>query len=115
MRTLQANSTSGIAGLLGSRVFLTLLLLAAAMTAVMIPAVAHGDDSPSAAAEITGSHEISASDGANDVVAASEVAAPGTRIFVGNMLSAPVLLLMLLVVGVFAYRKKLSKQSLNVR
>ena len=117
MRTLQINSTSGIARLFGSRVFLTLLLLSASTMAIMVPAVAHGDDSPSIAAEVLGTSEVtvSASDGVSDTVAASEVAAPGTRIFVGNLFSAPVLMLMLLVIGVFAYRKKLSKQTLDIR
>ena len=114
MRTLQVNSTSGIARLFGSRVFLTLLLLTASTMAVMVPAVAHGDDSPSAATEMLGTN-VSASDGVSDTVAASEVAAPGTRIFVGNLFSAPVLMLMLLVIGVFAYRKKLSKQTLDIQ
>ena len=112
MRTLAVNS-NGIIRLFTSRVGLLLILLTASMTAVMVPTIAHGDDSPSAATEIT-EVTVSASDGVNNTAAASDGAASGTRIFVGNLFSAPVLMLMLLVIGVFAYRKKLSKQSLDI-
>ena len=123
MRTLTANSTSGIANLIGPRLLLTLLLLAAAATTITVHTVTHTDDSLitmavaqtddslPAAAHVT-AVTISTSDGLSDAAASAEITAPGTtRIFMSNMLSAPVLILMILVFAVFTYRKKLSRQG----
>ena len=115
MRTLTANSTSGITRLFGPRLFLTLtlLLLAAAATAITVHSVTQADDPIPAAAHVT-AVTISTSDGLSDAAASAEVTAPGTtRIFMSNMISAPVLLLMILIFAVFTYRKKLSMQSPN--
>ena len=113
MRTLTANPTSAIANLFGSRLFLILLLLTASMITLITMSVTQTDDSIPAAAHVT-AVTISTSDGLSDAAASAEVTAPGTtRIFMSNMISAPVLLLMILIFAVFTYRKKLAKQDLN--
>ena len=115
MRTLAASSTSGVARFFGPRrMFLTLLLLTASVITLAVLAVAHGYDSHSAAADAA-TVAVSFSDGVSDATASSEVAVPGTRVFLAGPLSAPTLILMLLAVAVFAYRKKLSRQSLNAQ